>query len=460
VFSLLCVTELACQVESVILEHGLFPTASRLLAAVSGGLDSMALLHLLAGLAPKHKWQIVVAHFNHQLRGRSSDADEAFVDGAAGKLGLSFLSERGCVREYAKNHGISIEMAARQLRHEFLARCAKAEGIVRIALAHHADDQVELFFLRLLRGAGPEGLKGMQLKSQSPFASEVTLIRPLLKIPKAVLQAFVREQRIRFREDATNVSIDFLRNRVRHELLPLLGSHYQPAITKTTLRLMNLLDAESTFVASAAEKWFESPKAFGKLAIAVQRRVIQRQLHQKGLPGSFDAIEWLRINAEKPLALHSKARVLRNKSGTLMTLDEASPGFNTTDELAVDLEQAPAGVGFGEIKIRWKMETGQRLKKSKPGALRENFDADRVGSFVILRHWRPGDRFQPIGMTGTIKLQDWFGNLKIPKHQRHSLVVATTRSGEIFWVEGQRIAEPFKLTSQTKRRLVWMWTRP
>jgi tRNA(Ile)-lysidine synthase len=454
------VTDLACKVESLVLEHGLLQDAAPVLVAVSGGLDSMVLLHLLAELAAKHKWKLAVAHFNHQLRGRSSEADETFVRRAAAKLGLPFVSERGCVREYAKNHGISIEMAARQLRHEFLARCAKDKGIGRIALAHHADDQVELFFLRLLRGAGPEGLKGMQLESQSPFASDVTLIRPLLDIPKSVLQAFAREKRIRFRQDASNSSIYFLRNRVRHELLPLLANHYQPAIIKTTLRLMDLLDAESSFVASAAGNWFESPSPFENLPVAVQRRVIQRQLHAKGFPARHAEIEWLRSNKEKPLALDANARVLRDESGMLMTLDAVHPGFNSSQELAVPLEQASAMVRFEGIEVRWKMESGRKLTKSKPCSPEENFDADKVGSFVILRHWQPGDRFRPIGMTGTIKLQDWFANLKIPKSQRHSLVVATTRAGEIFWVEGQRIAEPFKLTPQTKRRLVWTWTRP
>jgi len=146
-------------------------------------------------------------------------------------------------------------MAARKLRHEFLARTAAQHHFPVIALAHHADDQVELFFLRLLRGTGGEGIAGMKPRSPSPADPAITLVRPLLDCAKTEFLAFVREHKIAFRDDATNASPDFLRNRIRHELLPLLRKNYQPGLDKTVLRLMEIVGAEADFVSAAAGKF-------------------------------------------------------------------------------------------------------------------------------------------------------------------------------------------------------------
>ena len=198
----------------------------------------MVLLHLLASFASRHGWRLTVGHFNHQLRGRSSDADERLVRRTARRLGLKCAVGSSDVRDFAKEHGISIEMAARKCRHEFLARVAVEHQARVISLAHHADDQVELFFLRLLRGAGSQGLGGMKWVGPSPANARLKLVRPLLDCSKVELTDFGQQHRIEFREDATNISQDVLRNRVRHELLPLLTRRYQPALQRTVLREM------------------------------------------------------------------------------------------------------------------------------------------------------------------------------------------------------------------------------
>ena len=220
----------------------------------------MVLLHLLQRLAPELGWRVAVAHFNHQLRGRSSVADETFVRRAAERLGLPCLVERGAVKELARAEKLSVEMAARRLRHEFLARAAHECGAEVIALAHHADDQVELFFLRLLRGAGAGGLAGMRWSNPSPADASLTLVRPLLDQPKAVLVTFAKQEKIRFRHDASNDSPEFQRNRVRHELLPLLAKHYQPALTRVILRQMEILGAEAECLDGFAKDWLRARK--------------------------------------------------------------------------------------------------------------------------------------------------------------------------------------------------------
>jgi tRNA(Ile)-lysidine synthase len=198
------VRRLLQHVEQSIRDRRLLGRGQAVLVAVSGGVDSMVLLHLLHGLAAKQGWQLTVAHFNHQLRGRQSDADERLVRLAAKRLGLRLVRGGADVRQHARTHKLSLEMAGRELRHKFLARTARRLRIPAVALAHQADDQVELFFLRLLRGAGGEGLQGMKGRSRSPADGEIELVRPLLDLTKADLQAHARREGIPFREDASN----------------------------------------------------------------------------------------------------------------------------------------------------------------------------------------------------------------------------------------------------------------
>src|SRR5665213_856966 len=276
----------------------------------------MVLLHALQMLSGRHKWKILVAHFNHQLRGRASDADERLVRLTAAEMKLPFVVERADVKKFAAQSKLSVEMAARKLRHEFFARIARAQKIKAAAIAHHADDQVELFFLRLLRGAGGEGLAGMKWRSPSPVDKTISIVRPLLNFSKAELSVFARENKIRFHHDATNFSSDFLRNRIRNELLPLLRKKYQPGLDKTVLRLMEITGAESEFVGEAAEYFRGSKRQFAqhkqtsrltsaatetnfkKLPPAVQRRVLQSQLHELGVAADFELIESLRQSAD------------------------------------------------------------------------------------------------------------------------------------------------------------------
>src|SRR3954468_14186303 len=176
----------------------LFKDRQRILVAVSGGVDSMVLLHLLQRGREEFHWQLHLAHLNHCLRGRSSDADEQLVRRTAERLNIPGSTGRADVLAIAASRKVSTEMAARQARHEFLARIARQEGISTIALAHHADDQAELFFLRLLRGSSPEGLAGMASISPSPVDPALSLARPLLNFTKAQLLEYARGERIVF----------------------------------------------------------------------------------------------------------------------------------------------------------------------------------------------------------------------------------------------------------------------
>jgi len=453
-----CVNEFLQRAETEIQKRQMLPRGQKILAAVSGGADSLVLLHVLNSLAKKNRWQISVAHFNHRLRGRASDADENLAGRTARKLSLPFYVAGADVKKFAAQSKISVEMAARKLRHEFLARVAREQKNSVVALAHHADDQVELFFLRLLRGAGGEGLAGMKWRSPSPADKRIALVRPLLGFSKAEILAFARAEKIRFRADATNFSCDFLRSRIRNELLPLLQKKYQPGLAKTVLRLMEITGAEAEFAGATAAACLAKPEmAFEKLPVAVQRRVLQQQLVGAGVVSDFELVERLRVAPGKLVSVGSGWSVARDVGGKVQQTKSGGhfdARFNA-DELKLKLSGRAGRVEFGGGKFRWQIrpQNETALPQKKAGV--EFFDADRIGGEIILRHWRAGDRFQPIGMNSAVKLQDLFVNAKIPAVRRRELVLAVTVAGEIFWVEGLRIGEKFRLTPVTKRRLRW-----
>ncbi len=435
----------------------MFCQGERILVAVSGGVDSMVLLAAMHELAGAADWKLSVAHFNHQLRGRASAADERFVGQAAGKLGVPFYAGRGAVQSFAKKRGVSIEMAARELRHKFLAQTARRLKCPVVALAHHADDQVELFFLRLLRGASGAGLAGMKATGISPAYRAVRLVRPLLAVDKAQLLEFARAEGVRFREDASNSSLDILRNRVRQELLPLLREKYQPALNRTVLRAAEILGAEAEVVgalARAARAGQGQSFNFAAQAVAVQRRIIEQQLQTHRVGADFDLIESLRLRPGAAVSVGPRLSVVLDEAGGVR-LQQAVVFWNS--KITVNLRGRSGRLRFANLECVWKFISERGAKPVVKAAGREFFDADQVGRSIVLRHWQPGDRFQPIGMKKAVKLQDWFTNQKIPAARRRELVVATTARGDIFWVEGMRIGERFKLTLATRKTLEWRW---
>jgi tRNA(Ile)-lysidine synthase len=452
---------LPAHLDSLILDRKLLRPGQFILVAVSGGLDSMVLLTLLHELSRRTNWRLIVAHLNHQLRGRSSDEDEKLVSRVAERLGLRAIVERVDVRSLAVSRKLSLEMAARQARHEFLARTAVRLGIPSVALAHHADDQIELFFLRLLRGSSGEGLSGMNWQSPSPANKAVELVRPLLGFSKTDLRTFAMARGVPFREDASNACLDIQRNRIRHELLPLLSRRYQPSLARTITRVMDILGAEADAVSVAAERWLQRKRRtpYERLPVALQRRVVLLQLLRLRVDPDFDVVEYLRLHVGQPTSAPGGASVQRDRQGVVRKGREATAPFRK-GFLKVHLQGKAGEFTFDSVNFAWKFVARKGIKNLRSRLGLECFDADKIGTAIYLRHWRPGDRFQPIGMSAAVKLQDLFVNQKVTRDRRRELIVATTHQGEIFWIEGLRISERFKLSPATIHRLQWRWQRP
>jgi tRNA(Ile)-lysidine synthase len=406
------------------------------------------------------------------------------------------------VREIARRQKLSVEMAARKARHEFLARTAARLRIPAVALAHHADDQLELFFLRFFRGSGSQGLLGMKWRNPSPFDNRVELVRPLLGHASAALSQYAAEHKVPFREDATNASLDIQRNRIRHELLPLLRKRYQPALDDVVTRVLDITGADADLVTETALDWLNRMRnaeyeargdlssnaarrsarvrhnkdvsgqgmAFETLPLAVQRRTLQLQLLDLGITADFDLVEQLRLKVNRPVCVGLDKLAAVNASRTmprfvsrdakgLVRAEKAQLNAFRRKASPLDLGSSHGKVDFDGVQVFWQHRRHSAHERPPLPANCEWFDADKVGGKILLRHWRPGDRFQPIGMASAIKLQDFFTGQKVPRPRRHQLVLAVSCDGEVFWVEGMRISERFKLTKTTIRRLQWRWQR-
>jgi tRNA(Ile)-lysidine synthase len=319
---------------------------------------------------------------------------------------------------------------------------------------------VELFFLRLFRGAGVEGLAGMAWQGASPEDPGIRLIRPLLEERREDILEFARTERIRFREDASNRGLEIVRNRIRHSLLPVLRRRYQPALDAVILRTMTTLRDAATLVGEAAEAWRRTRHhpPFAHLPIALQRQILCLELRKLKVSVEFDLLERLRLHEGERISIASGRFLSRDQEARVQESTEVP---FCQEEARFSLEGRGGEFAFGEVQFEWRfvaLRAGAR-HPAKRRIQSETFDAAKVGSEVLLRHWRPGDRFQPSGFLRSSKLQDLFVNLHIPKTTRRRLVVAATASGEIFWVEGLRIAEGFKLDKSSRRGLKWAWRR-
>ncbi len=439
------------------------PIRSRpLIVGVSGGLDSMVLLDLLAETAPKLSQRLTVAHAHHGLRGPDADADADLVATRARQYGIPYVTHRLPVRDEHRGTAESLEMTARRLRHDFLARTARELGAPAIALAHHADDQVELILLRLFRGTGGDGLGGMSPLNPSPADPEITLLRPLLRIPRRHLLEYAGERQLEFREDTSNLDLTIPRNLIRHTVLPWLRTAVGPHLDRVLLRTSTLVGTESEYVQDAADRWLKSsrPSDFARLHPALQRAVVRRQLWDRGYVPDFDLVERLRSTEARHTA-SQRRQLQRSSLGHVAEIEAATTFLEGCHPITLGSRGCTAWAG---LLFEWRTLAGPGHQppvhsSTLPSRLLEDFDRAAVGSEVQLRHWRPGDRFRPLGLPRPTKLQDLFLNRKIPAAERRRRVLATTQDGTIFWVEGLPPGDDFKVHLQTRQRLRWVWRR-
>ena len=451
-------------VEKTILKYNLLQKNDKVLVAVSGGADSLALLHCVYTLKNKYDLILVVAHLNHMFRGGEADRDAEYVRVFADRLGLKSVIERINVPEILAQGSFSPQEGARIARYDFLIKTAEALSCNKIALGHHKDDQAETVLLNLLKGAGLDGLKGIAPKRG-------LFIRPLIEIKKDALEQYCEENKLAFREDASNFKDVYLRNKVRNRLMPIIIKEFNQNIVDILANTADILREENSYLESMAEKSekqcriFLNPdtkkgewvtQLFTDLPIAMQRRVI-RQIYTL-LKGSNYNLSFFHVETVRSLILH-------NASGSITELPGQLVVIYSYDKLKIMPKEAyylqesidyryelpiPGTIHIKEInaaieaKCLSPSEAIERLELKNDNEAVVAIDPDDM---LIIRNRRPGDRIKPVGMSGTKKLKDLFIDEKVEKMERNRVpVIFSKKSGKIIWVAGLRISEEFKNT--------------
>ncbi len=443
-------------------------TGKRVVVAVSGGPDSVALLLALSRLRGELGLELHGAHLDHGTRGESSASDAIFVAELFADLGLGLTAERADVPAFRKSRRLSLEDAARRVRYAFLSRVAKEQGAHAVALGHTRDDQAETVLLNILRGTGLTGLRGMRpITTMSAEEGEVVLARPLLPVSRAQTAAYCHALGIEPRLDESNESLDMTRNRLRIQLVPALEL-YNPAVKQALVRLsrsaadaLALLDDSVEAVwhdaVSGGPGWLSIDKGrFIAMAPAVRTHLLRRALLE--VKGDLDRIDQSHIDT-------MAKRVLAGPAGRSLDLPGGirfSTGYGgaTIAQGAQDLCPLPPLDGEQVLKTPgetiisgWRI-TSERIDEDRGARAESEFTSDigtanvftallstdAVGDRLSVRPRSPGDRFQPLGMSGRKKLQDFMVDSKVPRAWRDRVPLVVTPTG-IAWVVGWRIAE-------------------
>jgi len=450
----------------------LFAPGDHLLVAVSGGPDSVALLSVLTSLAPSKRLTVSALHANYGLRGKESEEDERFVSRLCAELGVPLTCERIDLSSPPnRRKGMSLQARARDARYAALQRAAGVLGASKVALGHTADDQAETLLMWMLRGSGAAGLAGIRPVRDAVY------VRPLLDVSRADVLAYVNAKGLAFRMDSSNAKPVYLRNRIRHELLPLL-KQFNPAVVDALTRQADILRDEDACFDRWVSDWVGRHALTGEdrslavpraalleLPVALQRRVIRRVMQQvAGGPHgpTFGAAEAV------------LEKIVRGRSGSSLTLRGAC-AVREYQHVRFFPQRSPSRHHSGRASARavsvrtdipstvvWP-PTGQVIRLRCSGAEGEQvpagrqiarFDADRFTPRLEVRSWQAGDAFHPQGMAGRRKkLQDYFSDIKLPRERRAEVPLLVSPEG-ILWVAGHRADHRFRVTPSTRRILV------
>ena len=436
-----------------------------LLAAVSGGPDSVCLLHILSGLRDEPGLKLHTAHLDHCLRGLESAEDAAYVAALSNRLGVPSTLDRVDVNAYRRQHRLSLEEAAREVRYRFLAETARETGAFAIAAGHTSDDNVETILMHLLRGSGTRGLGGLQPESQIFGA---TVVRPLLDVSRAETSDYCRRHELAPRQDASNLSLKPFRNRIRHKLIPLL-KQYNPQVEEALLRTASIAAADIDFIdelVAAARGEIAGQEGggftldkdgFRKLHPAIRRGLLRLLIGElRGDLRDIEAghIELVLSSLDKP-----SGRKITIPGGLAFAIE-----YNRYVLGSAELKLSPFPPLQGEHQLNipgqttvpgWRV-TAKLLDRplTDPGldSFQACLDYDKVGEKLLLRTRRRGDRFIPLGLGKETRVGRFMINARIPRGWRDNIPLLCSDRG-VLWVAGYRIDNRAKVTAETKRVL-------
>lgn len=455
------------RVAEIIFRYNMMPPHSRVGAAVSGGADSVCLLTVLQALSRRHGWQVHVVHVNHRWRGEESEQDAAFVRQLADSAGLPFhLRIAPAAADEAKENG---EQAARNLRWDLFRELLAAGIVDRIATGHTRDDQAETVLFRVLRGAGATGWAGIRRVTSEG------IVRPLLAESGATLRAFLVEQGVPWREDQSNQDDRFARNRIRHELLPVLQRDWNPQLPALLAQAAELAAEDEDYWQATLPRWTEpllharpgavlaKPSALLALPLAVSRRVVREAIRR--VKGNLHQIDYLHVDNILELCRASEGHGRLQVPGVdvCRSFDWLRLALPETGQLAARFAEQPVVIGstyrlpFDQGSISF--EEGEfPLSPDLPNAdcvytgRKNELDRSCLPDRLILRSWRPGDSYEPAGMNGQRKLKQLFQDFRVPLWERRAWPVLEA-DGRIAWTRQFGAANWCQAATGQKRKV-------
>lgn len=444
-------------------KFGLLEKGDKVVVAVSGGPDSTALLFALNELKRDYRLKLHMVHVDHMLRpAEETRKDHEYVLSLSKRLGIPLIFERVDVPAYAKESGLSPEEAAREKRYESLLKAAGKVGAKRIAMGHTLDDQAETVLMRLIRGSGLSGLRG--IPPMRPLDGAF-IIRPLIETWRQGVEEYLAGMKVSARQDASNLLSKFLRNRIRHELIPLLKK-YNPNIKEVLARSAQNFSYDYEVLADVVEKSCKGCVKVSAGSVTVdlkriknKRPGIRRGILRKAIEaakGSLRGIDYSHIediedliSAQKgAMDLPGRIRVRRSKGSLILAPTKTEAAVpKVWKRLSV-----PGSTHIPGLRLIFEtafMRSGVRFGRRKTV---EYADFDKIKGPLYVRRWEKGDRFKPLGMTKEKKLQDFFVDQKVPRAKRASVPLLVCGKG-IIWVCGLRLSDDVKISSGTKRIL-------
>lgn len=434
-------------------ENNLLTKGEKVLIAISGGPDSVFLLHFINKFKKKFDLQIGAAHINHLLRGNNSDRDELFCREICHELGIEFFSSKIDVNSIAKKQKLSIEVAARNVRYNFFEEIVKKYNYIKILTAHNADDNVETVLLNLIKGTGLKGITGIPVKRGN-------IIRPILCLSKAEIIEYLEQYQYEYRVDESNSDNMFERNFLRNEIIPLIKKRLNPSLSNSVLTTSLNLQSINSELESNSEKIKTLLKVDSADGIRIPVNIIlSNPLNAYFIKEYLE--EHLNIKMEST-DLKKIVSLIKKESGKSEELKNGLIAQKNRDLIVVrknifDNKQIDLKIKIGKTAMLYDhtlLISRADIRKIKFTNKKntEYISADNIKSDFIVRNWKDGDRFYPFGMKGTKKVSDYLNNIKTGSFEKKKQLVLESK-GNIIWIIGQRIDERYKVTKNTKKVL-------
>ena len=418
------------KVEDFIIDNNMIKAEEKILVALSGGPDSVCLLHILYSLKEKLNINLGAIHINHMLRGEEALEDERYVSDICEKLGIDCYIERIDINKVASENNISLEMAGREERYKAFENIRERYGYDKIAVAHNANDQAETILMRMMRGTGLEGLVGIKAIRGGG------IIRPILCLNRNEIESYCAENHLMPRIDKSNMERVYSRNKVRLDILPYMKENFNKDIIDTLNRMALILSKDNEYIEEQSKKCYEEyckytndkliieQDLFIKEKEAIVTRVIKRAF--KEISNSHQNFEMKHI--------YDVIDLYNRGTGKSINLTNSIIAENTYGDIILEVIDKEKGIEFSN------------------NPLIKLFDYDKIEERIVIRTRKDGDKMKPLGIKGTKKLKDIFINLKVPREER-DIIPLICFDDEIAWIVGYKVSESFKITKGTNRVL-------